>query len=725
MFERRLKAFLAIFIGIGLIVGARLVHLQVVKAHDYLEDANDVLSKPPRYIPAVRGRILDRYSRVLACDEPSWDLCMDYRALSKNESYIRWKGRQWRKRGLLPEVPNLSEEDRRRHDQDLIAKKIEEGYLLAAELTGVSLTELFEQRDYILKRVQAVERALLQHYGYFVPPREARMMHPLVRSLDDQTAVQARLAVADLDWMTVRPSTQRVYYDAVPLAHVLGRTGQVTAEACENDPFTDDELRRYLPGETFGVAGVERLCEGMLRGRRGKVETTRDNVEIEHIDPRDGLDVALTIDAELQARVYELVEEAVKDHKPCTGGAAVVLHVPTREVFALVSYPAFNPNTYRDDFQKLIDDTLHRPTLFRAVAGVYAPGSVAKAPTLAIGLTLGLITPETRLDCHGYLHNPHGHFKCWIYNKYGTSHNQAGFPHGLCAEEALQVSCNCYFYQLGERIKGDRLCQWFRQFWVGPPAPPGTVAGTGLIEERDGILPTAAWLWEHQRRPMRVGDSRNFAIGQGEVGMTPLQVANLMATIASGTFRWPTVVANDMRERPTWDLGIKPSHWQAVRNGLYRVVNRKRTATSPGGTAYKYAHMDEITVAGKTGSAQCSRIVLDKRYVVEYPDGRREKIIAKNRARVEEQIADHPGAKVIGSRANRLWPPKGQSSTHAWFACYVPGGPGQTPEFAIAVLVEFGESGGRAAAPVAKKIIHALMDSPQGYLSPSQAPPPM
>ncbi len=714
MFETRLKVFLILLVLAAIIVTGRLGQLQIAEAKRFQERAAEAPLLPATLIPAVRGRILDRCGRLVASDEPSWDLCMYYEAMARDEGYIRRVARRWRRAGKLPSYTGLSKEEQHNRDVDAVAKQIDESYALLAELSDHPLDKILERRNVIMRRVAAIQRVLLRHRGYFVPPGETKMFHPLAPDIDDQTAVEARLALSKYDWLSVRASTRRVYHDAEALAHVVGRLGRVTKEVMEKDPFQEeDPRRRYLPWETYGVAGVERLCEDLLRGRRGRERKDRDDNLLEHVQPMDGADAAMTIDVALQKRIYRALGKAVKNWPLATGGAAVVIHIPSREVLALVSYPSFDPNRYRKDFPELIADTKHRPTLFRAVAGVYPPGSVAKPAALATGLALNILTPQTRLNCHGYLHNPNGRFKCWIYRKFKISHNDRGFPSGLNAEEALQVSCNCYFYQLGEKIGGDRLCQWYRRFWIGPPPVKGQFAGTGLIEERDGILPTAAWLWEHQRRPMRPGDSRNFAVGQGELGLTPIQVANLMATLATGQYRWPTLILGDGRDRPTWDLGLKPEHLGTIRRGLYRVVNNDQ------GTAYRYARMKEIVVAGKTGSAQCSRIVLDKRYVVQYPDGRKEKIIAKSRAEAAREIADVAGARIVGSRMNRLWPPRDKACAHAWFAGFVPGEPTDEPTFAVAALVEFGESGGGRAAPVANEMIKALLESPRGYLQPT------
>ncbi len=713
MFNRRLILFLILLLAPVAMVVARLAHLQVFQGEYYQELADNALVRPKRFIPAVRGRIVDRYGKVLAADEPSWDICIHYGALSRDPGYIRNIAAEWRQKGLLPAPIEADRRQQRQLDQDAILQKIDESYARVAQLTDRSPDEIGRQRDYILDRVANVQKALLRRRGYYVEPEEFRMSHPLVRDLDDTTAVRARLALAPLGWLTVQASTRRRYDEVTAsMGHLIGRLGQVSAEIREQDPYRDDPTRRYLPWENHGISGAERLCEHLVRGSRGTIESDIDGEEVDRTPPVDGRDAVLTIDSELQARIYGIVAKAIASYPLSCGGAAVVIHIPTRQILALVSYPSFDPNLFARDFPKLIEDTRLRPTLFRAIAAVYPPGSVAKPMTLATGLALNLITPETRLHCHGYLHKPDGRFQCWIYRMHQGSHD-ATYTNGLDAEEALQVSCNCYFYQLGEIIRGDRLCQWFHQFWIGPPAPPGTYAGTGLIEEREGIIPTAAWLYEKRRRSMTVGDSRNFAIGQGELGLTPLHVANGMATIASGQFMWPTVVANDGRERPAWVLPLTSRQWKAVRRGLYRVVNNKH------GTAYGQARMDEITLAGKTGSAQCTRLALDHQYTVEYPDGRREKINARQKQEVEKILEKTPGAKIISSHPGKLWPDKSDHLAHGWFATYAPGGPGDQPQIALSVLVEFGENGGKRAAPIAKEIIRALIESPHKYLEPS------
>jgi cell division protein FtsI/penicillin-binding protein 2 len=300
MFNRRLKVFLVSVLVVGVVFTLRLVQLQIVQASDHIGRAEQSLRQPESYIPAVRGRIFDCYGELLASDEPSWDICMDYRALSNDKSYIRRIAAGWRRQNRLPEFPGLESDELRRRDQETVAKQIEDSYALISELSGEPIDEIMERRAYTLKRVAAIQRVLMKKKGYFVLPEETRMDHPLARGLDDQSAVKAKMALAEMDWLSVRASTRRVYHNATELGHVMGRLGRVTAEAQRNDPYRGEKLLEYKAWEMLGVAGVERLCEHMLRGQSGKKELDIDGEEIGRVDPVDGPDVRLTIDAELQ-----------------------------------------------------------------------------------------------------------------------------------------------------------------------------------------------------------------------------------------------------------------------------------------------------------------------------------------------------------------------------------------------------------------------------------------
>ena len=188
--------------------------------------------------------------------------------------------------------------------------------------------------------------------------------------------------------------------------------------------------------------------------------------------------------------VLKLLADAVGElpAREQAGAAAVVIDVATREVRALASYPVYSYTDFNADYEQLQRDAQRLPLLFRAVQGQYPPGSICKAITLVGGLSEGVITPETRFHCTGFmLPDKPDRFRCWIYNQYGTTHDAAE-PEGQNGEDAVRNSCNIYFFHVGEGLGVDRLCDWFSRFGLGRSA------GTGLIEEVDGIVPTYAWL---------------------------------------------------------------------------------------------------------------------------------------------------------------------------------------------------------------------------------------
>jgi cell division protein FtsI/penicillin-binding protein 2 len=270
-------------------------------------------------------------------------------------------------------------------------------------------------------------------------------------------------------------------------------------------------------------------------------------------------------------------------------------------------------------------------------------------------------------------------------------------------------------YRLGEKIGVDGLTRVFDLAGVGRPT------GIGLPEEEQGINPTPTWLVQHRRTPITAGHARNFAIGQGEMGMTPVQVANLMASYGSGRSQ-PLTLIMTKDVKPASSIPAAAEYWRAIRRGMYLVVN------DPDGTAYKFAHFvhDRYALCGKTGSATVHP--WPTAYRIPYVDGNGAEGVAIIREGAKEPAVDrfraeNPGAKVDAARvevADR-WPPDAPSSedrySHAWFGGFLQrlGRDGQPdwaapPRVAFAVMIEFGGSGGRTSGPLAKRVAGELID---------------
>jgi len=712
MFRRRLTWFWIGLIGVALVLVGRLTEIQIVRGAEYEDQAARLLTRPVRYLRAPRGRILDRDGRVLVSHEPSYDISVHYAVLSGDSStYLRAVAHQLRRRGQAPESARLEE---------IIADlrvQIAHMWQRLAELTGQPVSELVDRGQQIRRQVERIRAAVRRRTGIEQPVAEEGWLHPLIQDVTDDVALAARLELERYPWLRVVPSSRRVAHQADSAVHLLGRLGAVSPEHLDNDPLRADELRALQPGDRCGLSGVERLAETALRGTRGRIIEESDGTLVERFDPRPGGDVYLTIDMELQEYVLGLLAEAIDGVSESgernlvwpAGGAAAILDVATREVLALASYPVFRYETFDADYGQLMRDAVRLPLRFRAVNGLYAPGSTCKAITLVGALSDGVVDEHERIHCTGHLLPERPDiFRCWIFNEYpGLTHDMVRNADGLNAEEAVCNSCNIYFFKVGGRLGPQRLCEWFSRFGLGRPQ------GTGLIEESPGLVPTESRLG----RRLEAADAWNFAIGQGEATATPLQVANVCATIASGYWAPVRLLAGPDAEigRPPGErVEFDPHALRVLRAGMWCVVNDRS------GTAYKRARLNckDYELCGKTGSAQAQPQPVKFRYTFERPDGTQQRVDAFLEEDALAQL-DNPAAQRVGKQTIERYPPllPGELSAHAWFMGYTQ--PAGTPRgaapggrvYAIAVVIEYGQSGARAAGPVAKRIAEWLLEN--------------
>ncbi len=595
MFNRRLLLFLAAVTLAMLIALIRLGHLQLVRGADYAELAAKRMQSG-RYLDTHRGDIVDRHGTILATDQACYEFRMPYGAL-----LLEWAGRRSRsfveseaidpagawlrvddellaakeKSLLYSWIKETASEDDCTVDEARagLLDRVEWTLDHVAAITGSPREQLSENVDGIVRRVQRIRRVV----GSKI--REEITSHAVVGALDEPAAVDIR---AELDRMlgaSVGSSTRRWYPYSELACHVIGRLGRVTAEAPGSDAYADDPLRRYWPSDRLGVTGVEKICESRLRGVRGRQVTHVSGDALETLPAVEGRSVALTIDIDLQREITDLLGA-----RPFNG-AAVVIDVATGEVLALVSKPTYDLNTYGSQFTRLNTDSENLPLLNRAIGRNYPPGSTVKPITALAALGEGVISTSDVFNCRG--HSDPRRPRCW---------NRAG--HGPVAlSEAVMNSCNAYFSRVAERMDIERLLYWMRQFGIGERP------GTGLPGEAAGLAPTRKWLWERYGRSFYPGDARQMAVGQGLLLATPLQIANVMATIArDGEFLSPVVVADWRDRQQRRRLPLPPAALAAVREGMYRVVNDPRSQT-----AYRYAERTEVVMCGKTGTAQTPR----------------------------------------------------------------------------------------------------------------------
>ncbi len=446
----------------------------------------------------------------------------------------------------------------------------------------------------------------------------------------------------ELPGVIVEPEHRRHYPYGGMASHQFGYIGKITQ--------TQKRKRQQVdPGLLVGQSGLEKTYDKLLLGKAGRrlLQVNAAGRKVKDLgieEPRPGTDLYLTLDLDLQ----RAAEEALGNRD----GAVVALDPFSGEILALASHPAYDPNLFPRgisprDWERLSNDPGH-PLYNRAVQSVYPPGSIFKIVVALAGLDTGMIDLKEKVNCTGALRGGNRVFRCW---------KKGG--HGLVDfHRSLVESCDVYYYTMGDRIGFDIIAQYARSLGLG------RLTGIPLADEKAGLVPTPAWKKERLREPWYPGDSYINAIGQGFLLVSPVQAAQMISVIANGGVFYEPHLLKRSRNRETGEEKTYPA--VELRRSVFdpRALDELRRAlvgvtTEPGGTA-RVAATPLGTVAGKTGTAQ---------------------VIAQRQA----------GMKLTGKMED-----------HAWFVAYAPAG---KPSIAVAVLVEHGGAGSRAAAPVAKRII--------------------
>ncbi len=442
-------------------------------------------------------------------------------------------------------------------------------------------------------------------------------------------------------------------------AHALGYVGRITEAQLAQARFEGAIANEYV-----GQSGIEFGYNLKLMGQNGVQVVVvnshgRRERTLEERPPTWGNSVQLSLDLELQ----RLTEKEFEDK----AGAAVVLDPRNGEVIALASSPSFDPNVFSgrfdgDAWQALMNDEDHR-LQNRALQGRYAPGSVFKLIVAAAALEEEKISPATRLYCGGGVR---------LYRKWFPCHWASG--HGFVnLHQALVQSCNSYFYQVGVELEIEAIARYARSFGLG------SATGIDLPFEVSGLVPGPEWKRRARKEPWYAGETVSVSVGQGSVLVTAMQMAQIAAIIGSSgeVFRPhvflrplpagtvaepapPTAVGEPIRR-----MALHDSTWRVLQQAMWGVVNES-------GTGWR-ARVQGVAVSGKTGTAQ----------------------VASMSNLTERKDEDRPE----------------HLRNHAWFVGYAPR---ENPELALAVLVEHGGQGGRAAAPIAQKIFQAYFEGKKG-----------
>lgn len=461
-----------------------------------------------------------------------------------------------------------------------------------------------------------------------------------------------QLNAPDLPGIVIDEGLTRYYPFGAGMAHILGYVSSVSDKDVKDDPLLE------VPGFKIGKSGIEKYLEKALRGESGnlKLEVNaygRIMKEIERVDGIPGKDVQLTIDSRLQQKAFELFGEE--------SGAAVLLDVHTGEILAFVSAPSFDPNMMTqglstEDWNALLHNE-RNPLTDKAISGQYSPGSTFKMIVALAALEAGVIKPETRTYCAGKMFLGNHAFHCWKKEGHGY----------LNVVEALQHSCDIFFYETAQKLGIEKIADMARRFGLG------SKINIGLENEKAGLIPDKEWKLRRFGEPWQQGESLISGIGQGYILTTPLQLATMTARLVNGGYEIkPTFLkVSDGEKSKIKKIDVSPANLELIKEGMYAVVNK------PGGTAWR-SQFDYHgqRMGGKTGTTQVRRITMKER---------------------------REGIKKESELPWRL-------RNHALFVGYAPH---DNPKYAVAVLVEHGGGGSSVAAPLAGKILReAIMLDP-------------
>ena len=602
---------------VGIVLILQLFNLQIVHGQEYRETSNTRLTREST-LKAARGNILDSTGNKLVTSETSFSLELYKTKIEDdvlNNTILKTinilKANKDEYIDNLPIAVNpvrytLSEES---------LKEWKTGLEIPENATAQEAFDFLKQKYNISNNDEEAIKIMAVRYeitrtGYSnIKPVE------IAKDISRESAVQIREQSNDLPGMTIATGSKVKYTSGNLASHILGQVG----------PITEEELKgqedKYDLNDIIGKTGIEYIFEDYLKGTDGvkQIDMAVDGTVTEEYVSEEavaGSDVVLTIDANLQKVAEEALKKNIEkianggfyETSPADAGAVVVMNVKTGEVLAMVSYPDYDPQLFVDGIsQEQYDSYKEGDNLVnRAISGVYSPGSTYKMVTATAGLESGAITTKTRINDTG-VYPKFGNPVCWYWSTYRRGHGY------LNVTQAIQKSCNYFFYETGYRTGIENIVKYAKYYGLGSKTgiellgeSTGTIARPEIVEERGEV-------WTP-------GYTLSAAIGQGDNGFTPIQMAKYISTLANGgdsvdvtlikSIIRPdgTEVSNEELESYVNErLGYtpeKPENLDLKEENIDAILKGMKGVTESGGTAYSTFANFDIEVAGKTGSAE-------------------------------------------------------------------------------------------------------------------------
>ncbi len=605
---------------VGIVLLAQLFNLQIVHGEEYRETSNTKLTRES-VLKADRGSIKDSSGTMLASVDAQYSIVL-YKTKVNNETLnttilkllniLSTNGDSYVDNFLIDVNPyrfKLEEEESQ--------KKWKKANNIDEDATAEEAFNYFKNKyDITSDNVEDIRKILAIRYEISYKGYSSTKSIEIASNISRQSLEQIKERNAEFSGVEVVETPVRVYPLKTTASHILGRIGRIESNELEGN----EDI--YNQNDIIGKSGIEYVFEKYLKGTDGvkQIDMNVDGTITDEYVSKEavsGSDVILTIDSKLQAVTEQALADNInkianhgfsQEDNPADAGAAVVLNVKTGEVIAMASYPDYDPSAFVNGIDTntwnyyINGDT--KPLENKAISAMYSPGSTYKMVTALAGLETGTITPKTKINDTGVFRKYNSSWKCW--NRYGHGY--------LNVSQAIEHSCNYFFYDLGDRLGIDNLAKY--SYYLGL----GHKTGIELKGEIDGVLASNE-IAKQENRVWNPGETISAAIGQSYNTFTPLQMAKYVAMIANrGKNLDVTIVKSiinpdgsevsrdeyesyvneklGLQQENVEEMSFKEENIEAILEGMRGVTSES------GGTAYSTFKNFNIEVGGKTGSAQ-------------------------------------------------------------------------------------------------------------------------
>ena len=600
---------------IGIVLLVQLFNLQIIHGEEYRETSNTKLTRES-ILEADRGDIKDSSGTILATVDAQYSVVL-YKTKVNNETLnntilkllniLSTNGDSYVDNFLIDVNPY-----RFKLEEEASQKKWKKANNIDEDATAEEAFNYFKDKyEITTENLDDARKILAIRYEISYKGYSNTKSIEIASNISRESLLQIKERNSEFPGVEVTEKSTRIYPLGNTASHIIGQIGKIESSELEGNEDT------YNPNDIIGKAGIEYVFEKYLKGKNGvkQIDMNVDGtITDEYVSEEavSGSDIILTIDSKLQA----VTEEALKNNInkianmgfSADAGTAVVLNIKTGEVLAMASYPDYNPSAFVNGIDTntwnyyINGDT--KPLENKAISAMYSPGSTYKMVTALAGLETGAITTKEKIRDTGVYRKYNSSWKCW---------NTSG--HGyLNVSEAIQHSCNYFFYEVGDRIGIDTLSKY--SYYLGL----GHKTGIELKGEISGVL-ASNQIADQENRVWNPGETISAAIGQSYNTFTPLQMARYVAMIANRGKKLDvtivkSIVRPDGSEVPRDEyenyvndkLGLTPDNTEEMtfkEENINAILEGMRGVTSEsGGTAYSTFRNFNIEVGGKTGSAQ-------------------------------------------------------------------------------------------------------------------------